>query len=66
MASCTVELAIMANPVGRQAITSECSAKMEIALVATFLLATWTTPGFSCPAIRNIVGIISISPWEAV
>ena len=66
MASCTLEDANNANPVWRHAITSDCSALMEMAWVATFLEATWITPGFNWPAIRYMVGIINIRPWDAV
>ena len=47
-------------------MTSECSAKMEILLVATLREAAWMTAGFNSPAIRYMVGIISIMPWLAV
>ena len=66
MHSCTLEDARRAKPVCRQAMTSECSAKMEMLLVATFREAAWMTAGFSSPAIRYMVGIMSIMPWLAV
>ncbi len=66
MHSCTLEEDSMANPVWRQAITSEWSPKMEKPEVPTVRAATWITPGRSWPAIRYIGGIISIRPWDAV
>ena len=55
-----------AKPVGRAAITSEWSPKIESAWVATVRAATWNTAGVSSPAILNMFGSISRSPWEDV
>ena len=65
-ASCTDAEQSMANPVGRAAITSEWSPKIESACVATARAATWKTAGVSSPAILNMLGIISSSPCDAV
>ena len=56
----------MAQPVGRAAITSEWSPKIDRAWVATVRAATWITVGVSSPAILNMLGSISSRPWEAV
>jgi hypothetical protein len=64
--SCTDEEASIAHPVGRAAITSEWSPKIDSAWVATVRAATWMTVGASSPAILNMLGIISSRPWEAV
>ena len=64
--SCTLAEASMAKPVWRQAIASEWSPKMEMEWVPTVRAATCMTPGSIEPAMRNIGGIISIRPWEAV
>jgi hypothetical protein len=50
-ASCTELLARSAQPVARQAITSEWSPKMDSAWVASARAATWSTKGVSSPAI---------------
>ena len=51
---------------GRAAITSEWSPKIDRAWVATVRAATWMTVGVSSPAILNMFGSISNRPWEAV
>jgi hypothetical protein len=65
-ASWTDDEASMAQPVGRAAITSEWSPKIDRAWVATVRAATWMTAGVSSPAILNMLGSISSRPWEAV
>jgi hypothetical protein len=65
-ASCTEAEARKANPVPRVAMTSEWSPKMDSACVATERAATWKTAGVSSPAILNMLGIMSRSPWDAV
>jgi hypothetical protein len=65
-ASCTEPAASIAQPVGRAAITSEWSPKIDRAWVATVRAATWITVGVSSPAILNMLGSISSRPWEAV
>ena len=51
-ASCTLPLESCANPVSRQAMTSEWSPKILSACVPTVRLATCKTPGRRSPAIR--------------
>ena len=65
-ASCTLPEASMAKPVARVAITSECSPKIESAEVAIERAATWKTVAVNSPAILNMLGIISMSPCDAV
>ena len=65
-ASCTEPEDSSAKPVGRTAMTSEWSPKIDSAWVARDRAATWKTVGVSSPAILNMLGIISISPCEAV
>jgi hypothetical protein len=65
-ASWTEPAASIAQPVGRAAITSEWSPKIDRAWVATVRAATWITVGVSSPAILNMLGSISSRPWEAV
>jgi hypothetical protein len=65
-ADCTEDEASMPHPVGRTAITSLWSPKIDRACVATVRAATWITAGVSSPAILNMFGIISRRPWEAV
>ncbi len=65
-ASCTEADASIAQPVGRAAITSEWSPKIDRAWVATVRAATWITAGVSSPAILNMFGSISSNPCEAV
>ena len=60
--SCTEADASMANPVGRHAITSEWSPKIESAWVATVRAATCMQKAVSSPAILYMLGIISGSP----
>ncbi len=50
----------------RACITSLWSPKIDRAWVAIVRAATWMTVGVSSPAILNMFGIISSSPWEAV
>ena len=66
MACCTLAEDSMAKPVVRMVITSLWSQKMPRPLEATRREATWNTPGSSSPAILNMLGIISIRPWEEV
>jgi len=56
----------MAKPVGRAAMTSWWSPKMERAWAEMALAVTWKTLGRSSPAILYILGILSKSPWDAV
>src|SRR5439155_26540368 len=56
----------MANPVGRHAITSEWSPKIESAWVAMARAATCMQKGVSSPAILYMLGIIRSRPCEAV
>ena len=56
----------MAQPVDRACITSEWSPKIDRAWVAMARAATWMTAGVSSPAILNMLGTMSRSPWEAV
>ena len=56
----------MAQPVVRQAITSEWSPKIESAWVASVRAVTCMVAGVSSPAILNMLGIISSKPCEAV
>ena len=65
-ASCTDADESMAQPVLRTAITSLWSPKIESAWVATARADTWKTAGSNSPAILNMFGIISSSPWLAV
>ena len=65
-ASWTFEAHSMAQPVWRQAMTSEWSPKIDSACVATARAATWMTAGVSSPAILYMFGIMSSRPWEAV
>src|SRR6185369_13974805 len=55
-----------AQPVERQVMTSEWSPKMESAWAAMARAETWKTVEVSSPAILNMLGIISKSPWLAV
>ena len=64
--SCTDADARIENPVVRVAITSLWSPKMLSAWVAIERAPTWNTAGTMFPAILNILGSISISPWEFV
>ena len=45
---------------------SEWSPKIERAWEPTVRLATWRTAGRRSPAMRCMVGIISMSPWDEV
>ena len=65
-ASWTEPAASMANPVERQAITSEWSPKIDRAWVATVRADTCITKGVSSPAILNMLGIMSSRPCDAV
>ena len=65
-ASCTEFDASSANPVGRHAMTSEWSPKIESACVATVRAATCMQKGVSSPAILYMFGIISSRPCDAV
>ncbi len=56
----------MAQPVGRAAITSLWSPKIESAWVATVRAATWITAGESSPATLYMFGSMSRRPWDAV
>ena len=56
----------MAQPVERQAITSEWSPKIDSACVASVRAVTCMVAGVSSPAILNMLGIISSRPCEAV
>ena len=62
MHSCTLEDASCAQPVCRQAITSEWSPKMEMECMLRDRAATCITAGSCNPAIRYMGGIISIRP----
>ena len=66
MHSCTLEEASCAQPLWRQAMTSEWSPKMEIECVPTERAATCITAGSCRPAMRYMGGIISIRPWDEV
>ena len=55
-----------ANPVWRQAMTSEWSPKIDKACVASVRAATCIVKGVSSPAILYMLGIISSRPCEAV
>ena len=66
MVSCTLPAASIAKPVMRAVITSLWSPKMERACPAMARAETWKTHGISSPAILNMLGIISSSPWDAV
>ena len=63
-ASWTEPAASIAQPVVRACMTSLWSPKIERACVATVRAATWITAGVSSPAILNMFGIISRSPWR--
>ena len=65
-ASWTLDAASSAQPVGRAAMTSAWSPKIDSAWVATDRAATWITDGVSSPAILYMFGSISSRPWEAV
>ena len=65
-ASCTDEAQSCAQPVVRAAITSEWSPKIDRPCVAIARAATWITAGVSSPAILNMFGSISSSPWDDV
>ena len=65
-ASWTEPEASMANPVCRQAITSEWSPKIDRACVATVRADTCMQNEVSSPAILNMLGIISSRPCDAV
>ena len=65
-ASCTELEASRAKPVGRTAITSCWSPKIDNPWVASARAATWITQQVSSPAILYMLGIISMSPCEAV
>ena len=65
-ASCTELDASIANPVPRQAMTSEWSPKIESACVASVRAATCMQNGVSSPAILYMFGIMSSRPCEAV
>ncbi len=65
-ASWTDEAHSIAQPVGRAAMTSLWSPKMESACVATLRAATCRTTGDSSPASLYMLGIISSRPCEAV
>jgi len=65
-ASWTEPEASMANPVERQAMTSDWSPKIDSAWVATVRADTCITNGVSSPAILNMLGIISSRPCDAV
>ena len=56
----------MANPVCRQAMTSEWSPKMDNPWQASERAVTWKTVLVSSPAILYMLGIIRSSPCEAV
>ena len=56
----------MANPVWRQAMTSEWSPKIDRACVARARAVTCMTKGVSSPAILYMLGIISSRPCDAV
>ena len=64
--SCTEFEASIAQPVARQAITSEWSPKIDSACVASVRAVTCIVAGVSSPAILNMLGIISSRPCEAV
>ncbi len=64
--SCTEFEQSMAQPVVRQAITSEWSPKIDRAWVARVRAVTCMVAGVSSPAILNMLGIINSKPWEAV
>jgi hypothetical protein len=66
IASCTEFEHSIAKPVCRVAITSLWSPKIDSACAASARAATWITAGVSSPAILNMLGTISSSPWEAV
>ena len=65
-ASCTEAEQSIANPVPRQAITSEWSPKIDSAWVASVRAVTCMQNGKSSPAILYMFGIMSSSPCEAV
>jgi hypothetical protein len=55
-----------AQPVERQDMTSEWSPKIDRAWAAMARAETWKTVEVNSPAILNMLGIISSSPWLAV
>jgi hypothetical protein len=65
-ASCTELAHSRAQPVARQAMTSEWSPKMDKAWVATARAATCSTQGVNSPAILYRLGMNSSRPWLAV
>ena len=65
-ASSTFDEASIAKPVGLAAYISLWSPKIDKALVAIVLAATWITPGNISPAILYILGSINNKPWLAV
>ena len=65
-ASCTEPEQNSAKPLGLVVITSAWSPKIDSAEVANEREATWNTVEVSSPAILNMLGSISIRPWEAV
>ena len=65
-ASCTEFEQSSANPVWRQAITSEWSPKIDSAWVASVRAVTCRVKGVSSPAILYMLGIISSRPCDAV
>ena len=64
--SCTDEVASMANPVWRVAMTSWWSPKIDSDCAASARAETWNTPGSNSPEILYILGIISSKPCDAV
>ena len=64
--SCTDDVASIAKPVWRQAITSWWSPKIDNAWAAKLLAETCITPGNNSPAILYILGIFNNNPWLAV
>ncbi len=64
--SCTDEVASMAKPVWRAAMTSWWSPKIDSDCAASARAETWNTQGSSSPAILYILGIISSRPCDAV
>jgi len=66
MASWTEFENSIANPVARQAITSEWSPKIDRPLTASDRAAMWKTVLVSSPAILYMLGIIKSRPWLAV
>ena len=64
--SCTDDVASMAKPVWRVAMTSWWSPKIDSDCAARARAETWKTPGSSSPEILYIFGIISSRPCDAV